>query len=297
MSRAEVSVIVATYRRDKELKQALASLKEQSIAEMEIIVVNDNDDIEWKEKAAEAVKEFKRNSPSISLIYIENENNLGSAQARNVGIKAACGEYITFLDDDDVYLKQKAEQQVRFMRDGGFDYSITDLELIDKNGKTVDIRTRKYIEDTSKEALLNYHLKYHMTGTDTMMFKRDYIMKIGCFAPIDVGDEFYLMQRAIEGGGSFGYLKRCDVRAVVHVGEESLSSGAKKIKGENRLYEYKKRFFENMDGGTIRYIKVRHHAVLAYAYFRDGKYIRAFAQAVCAFFVSPMQCFKIISER
>ena len=69
------------------------------------------------------------------------------------------------------------------------------------------------------------------------MFKKEYLTKIGGFPPINVGDEFYLMHRAINGGGAFGYLPGCQVKAYVQTGEGGLSSGDGKIKGENALYE------------------------------------------------------------
>jgi hypothetical protein len=119
-------------------------------------------------------------------------------------------------------------------------------------------------------------------------------MKIGGFAPIDVGDEFYLMQRAIAGGGSFGYLPRCDIKAYVHTGESGLSSGDGKIEGENALFCYKKAFFEKLPKKDIRYIKMRHYAVIAYAELRRKKYWRFVWNTLRSFLASPIQFFSIL---
>lgn len=112
-----------------------------------------------------------------------NDFNKGSAETRNIGINAANGEYITFLDDDDVYLPDKIKKQVEFMEVGEYDYSITDLILYNENDKEIDKRIRSYIKDMSSLSLMTYHLKYHMTGTDTMMFRKEYLTEIGGFAP------------------------------------------------------------------------------------------------------------------
>jgi len=48
-----------------------------------------------------------------------------------------------------------------------------------------------------------------------MMFCREYLLKIGGFPPIDVGDEFYLMKEAICGGGNFAYIQGCHVMAYI----------------------------------------------------------------------------------
>lgn len=289
----KVSVVIATYKRDEDLIKALNSLATQSYSNIEIILVDDNGNAEWNAKVSATVEQYKKNNPSIELNYIVNTPNQGSARTRNIGIEAATGEYITFLDDDDVYLSDKVKKQVIFMENGGYDYSITDLVLYNEDGKEIDRRIRSYIKDTSVNSLRMYHLKYHMTGTDTMMFKKDYLKQIGGFAPIDVGDEFYLMQRAIEYGGKFGYLPGCEIKAYVHTGEGGLSSGDGKIKGENALYEYKKTFFERIDAGTKRYIRMRHYAVIAFAEIRRKRVFPFMRNAIKSFCCAPVACIKM----
>lgn len=286
-----VSVIVATYRREAPLERALNSLAEQTFSQFEIIVVDDNSTPEWNQKVNNIITSFQCKYPQIELCYIVNEKNRGSAQTRNIGIEEARGTYITFLDDDDIYLPEKINRQVNFMLRGNYDYSVTDLDLYNENDQLIDRRTRSNIQETTQQALLEYHLKHHITGTDTMMFRKEYLVEIGKFAPIDVGDEFYLMHRAIEGNGSFGHLNGSDIKAYVHTGEnDGISSGESKIKGENDLYEYKKKFFEKLDSKSVRYIKMRHYAVLAFAEMRRKKYGAFIKYAAKSFLTSPVAC-------
>lgn len=292
-----VSVVVATYRREGDLGRALESLAAQTYPAVEIVLVDDNSDPEWNGKVSRIVNAFRAGHPAMSLTYIANSENQGSAEARNTGITVAKGAYITFLDDDDIYLPEKIEKQVGFMESGGYDYSITDLILYSENGKEIDRRIRTYISDTSVPSLRRAHLKHHMTGTDTMMFRAEYLKEIGGFAPIDVGDEFYLMQRAIEGGGKFGYLPGCDIKAYVHTGEGGLSSGDQKIAGENALFAYKKTFFPKLTKKDIRYIKMRHYAVIAYAELRRKAFLRFVSNAMRAFLASPLQFIMMIMGR
>lgn len=289
-----VSIIVATYRREEELKNALESLALQTYPNMEIILVDDNGSEEWNHKVSEIVNLFRERHPEIVLECIVNYPNQGSAKTRNIGIHAANGRYVTFLDDDDIYLPEKIRKQVAFMETNQYDYTITDLLLYNEDDKMVDKRIRSYIKETTVEALRMYHLKYHMTGTDTMMFKREYLTQIGGFSPIDVGDEFYLMQKAIEGGGKFGYLPGCEIKAYVHTGEGGLSSGAGKINGENALYAYKKGFFNKLKQKDIRYIKMRHYAVIAYAELRCKKFGKFIWNTIKAFFSSPLDFLTLI---
>ncbi len=291
----EVSVIVATYRREQELKRALDSLKEQQFKSFETIIVDDNADPEFNSKVSAIVGAFKSENPHMAVTLITNPQNMGSAETRNIGINASAGEYITFLDDDDVYLPEKIQKQLVFMKKGGYDYTITDLDLYNEKGVLVRKRMRGFIKDTSYESLFKYHLMYHITGTDAMMFKKDYLKKIEGFAPINVGDEFYLMQRAINQKGKFGYLPGCDIKAYIHTGECGLSSGAGKIIGENNLYEYKKSFFEKLDKKTIRYINMRHFAVLAFAQVRIKKYSDFIINATRSFLCSPIGFMKMLT--
>ena len=294
---AEVSIIVATYRREEVLKRALRSLAEQTYKNIEIILVDDNDNLEWNEKVSKIVEAFQKTNPGVKLKYLENHPNLGSAKARNAGIELATGEYITFLDDDDIYLPNKVKEQVAVMQESNADFSVTDLELYYDDGKLSERRVRTFIKNTDKKSLLRYHLMYHITGTDTMMFKRKYILTIGGFAPIDVGDEFYLMHRAINGQGKFVYLNKCDVKAYVHRGEGGLSSGQQKIDGENQLFNYKKNYFHELDVKSKRYINMRHYAVLAFAGLRKSDYVYAFKNMVLSFLYAPMQCMGLYLNR
>ena len=291
-----VSVIVPTFRRQDHLARALNSLIRQTYKPLEIVIVDDNGNIEWNKKVQSIICQVFRDERH-NMKYICNASNMGSAEARNIAIKSASGEYISFLDDDDEYLPQKIERQLSHMISEQSDYSITDMYLFHENGRLVEKRTRHYIKNYSTKELLKNHLMYHMTGTDTLMFKREYLCQIGCFPTTDVGDEFYLMVRAITGRGRLSYLSECHVNAYVHYGSEGLSSGETKISGENALYNYKKQFFNRLDDSAIQYIKMRHYAVLAYANLRRKNGVSFAKNATIAFLACPIECIRLVSNR
>ena len=287
----KVSVVMATYKRDTALENALVSLTKQTFKNFEVVLVDDNDDAEWTSKVRAIVDKV---SAHIEINYIINEHNMGSAATRNVGIAAAVGQYITFLDDDDEYLPEKIEAQLRGMIYSGADYGITDLYLYNENNELIDKRIRSYIKSTDEKELMRHHLREHMTGTDTFMFKTEYLRKIGGFPGIDVGDEFYLMKEAILGGGKFHYDAHCYIKAYVHSGEnEGLSSGESKIKGENALFEEKKKYFQYLNKEDIRYVTMRHYAVLAFAEMRRKNWKSFAVNAIQAGIASPVGCIKM----
>lgn len=287
-----VSVIIATFRREQSLFNALESLTRQIHKSFEVVVVDDNANSEWNKKVESLLFHFR---DKLQINYIQNQTNQGSAKTRNIGIEASNGEYITFLDDDDIYLPNKIEIQVEQMIKENADFSLMNLSLYNEDESLSEIRKRDYLLTEEGKDLLLCHLKYHMTGTDTMMFKKEYLMSFGGFESIDVGDEFYLMMKAIENKGKFVYCDSCDVKAYVHTGEnEGLSSGQKKIDGENRLFEFKRKYLENLKAKDKRYIKMRHYAVLAFAYKRNHKTIKFFFYGLKSFLISPIQCLKLL---
>lgn len=95
-----VSVVIPTYRRVRELRTAVASALAQTYAEVEVIVVADGPDGEARAAVA-AMGERVR--------YVELAVNSGPAEARNAGMRASRGEWLTFLDDDDTMLPRKVE--------------------------------------------------------------------------------------------------------------------------------------------------------------------------------------------
>ena len=293
----KVSVITATYRRESELKRSLQSLARQTFKAFEIILVDDNALPEWNDRVTAIVKEFKEQFPEVQLNYIQNYPSKGSANARNVGIYASKGDYVTFLDDDDLYAPEKIEKQYEYMTAQGLDYSVTDLDLYYDDETLSEHRTRYYIKKTDQNSLITYHVMHHMACPDTMMFKKEYLWKIGAFPPIDMGDDFYLMERAILNGGKFGYLNRCDVKAYVHYGEVGLSGGQKNIDYQKSLLKYKKKYYHLLDRKSIRFTKMRHHAVLAFTYLRmhqKGGFVR---ESMASFFTDPVACTKLFAKR
>lgn len=280
-----VSIIMPTYNNVETVKNSVLSIINQTYKNWELIIIDDNG------KQSKTHKEIERLIYTLNegrIIYLVNEKNMGSAKSRNKGILSAKGEYITFLDDDDIYLPKKIEKQLTFMLNGNYDYSISNLKLFNDNGKLVRIRKHDYLNGiTNYIELLKLHMMYHLTGTDTFMFKKEYLLNIGMFDEIDMGDEFYLMTKAILGKGKFGYFNDFLVNASIHSSGCGLSAGENKIKWENILYKSKSRYFELFNKNTIRKIKMRHFMVIAFAYLRKKNYYMALKNIIISFINSP----------
>ena len=104
-----VSVVIPTYKRADKLKRAIDSVIGQTYPDLEILVVNDN---EADDEYTERLKKIFADITDSRVRLVMQEKHINGAAARNAGIKASKGEYIAFLDDDDVWAKRKIERQV-----------------------------------------------------------------------------------------------------------------------------------------------------------------------------------------
>ena len=113
----KVSVIIPTYNRALLLKKAIESVLKQTFKDYEIIVVDDG--------STDNTREIVNSCFSPLIKYIYQENN-GRSNARNQALKIAQGQYIAYLDSDDMYLPDKLEKQISILdknRDIGMVYT------------------------------------------------------------------------------------------------------------------------------------------------------------------------------
>lgn len=288
-----VSVIIATYRRENKLFDAINSLVNQSYNKIEIIVVDDNFDKVWNEKVLQILNNF--NDKRIK--YLRNKKNLGSAKARNVGIKYSCGEYVTFLDDDDIYTKFKVERQLNEMIENKADFSITDISIFNANGQLAETRSRDYIIKNDYTSLKKYHMKFHLTGTDSLMFKREYLLGIGLFPDQDTGDEYYLMDAAIEKKGVFVHVPFSDIKAYLNPVEEGLSSSIKRLYGEEQLLDFKRKDFNLINLSDQKFILMRYYIVIAYIYYQQKNHPKTLLFLLKSLLKHPIGFIKTIKKR
>lgn len=102
----EISVIVPTYNYAHFIGDCLDSIFAQTYKDFEVIVIDDGS----TDDTARVLEKYKG---EIRYIYQENK---GLPAARNTGIQAAQGEYLAFLDSDDLWLPEKLDEQIRFLR-------------------------------------------------------------------------------------------------------------------------------------------------------------------------------------
>ncbi len=97
------TVVIPTYNRAKLLKEAIQSVCNQTFTNFEVIVVDDH--------STDNTKVVVNSFQDTRIKYVLNDLSTGGAGTRNAGIFRSCGKWVAFLDDDDVWLKEKLELQ------------------------------------------------------------------------------------------------------------------------------------------------------------------------------------------
>jgi glycosyltransferase involved in cell wall biosynthesis len=161
-----VSIITPLYNAEKYISNTIESVINQEYNNWELIIINDCS----KDKGPEIIKNYQNQDKRIKIINLEK--NSGAAVARNVGIENAKGNFIAFIDSDDIWEKTKLKEQISFMLDNNYNFSYTDYIQIDEKGNELRIiKTPKIL--TYKKQLLYNHI-----GTSTVIYNQKILGKI-----------------------------------------------------------------------------------------------------------------------
>lgn len=277
-----VSVIIPTYKRTSYIDRAVYSVLNQTYRDIEVVIVDDN--LPNSEESEYIKNRFLGIDNRLKIINTGGKK--GGGRARNIGVKNSSGMYLTFLDDDDIYMPQKVEKQLEFMLQTDYEMSIQDVEWYDEKENLVEYRSFSFINSDEQLYILKQHILHHLAPTAIYMMKREAFFRTDGFGETKMGQDWRLMLSCILSGIKIGYMKGSYVHQYLHSGER-ISIGKNKIDGENSLYEIKKSFFYLMDKKEKRYVHFRHYAVLMFACIRGKNYLRAFLYLLITFFVSP----------
>ena len=132
----KISVIMPVYNGEKFLKEAIESILNQTFQNFELIIINDGS----KDSSLDIIKKYENSDNRIKVI---NQENAGVSVSRNNGIKNSIGEYVAFIDCDDLWLPKKLETQLEsFNKDEDLKICGTWGIIIDANNN--DIRKLNY---------------------------------------------------------------------------------------------------------------------------------------------------------
>lgn len=170
----KISIIIPIYNMEQYLEKCLDTVLEQTYSNLEIILINDGS----KDNSGKICDEYKNKDSRIVVIHKENG---GVSEARNVGIQSATGDYIGFIDPDDLVEKNMFEVLLSTAVSNDADLSMCGFKQIDEDNQETDV----YRESEEpriigrKEAQLKYFEGYDKAVIYTVpwnkLYRRDLI--------------------------------------------------------------------------------------------------------------------------
>jgi glycosyltransferase involved in cell wall biosynthesis len=254
----KVSVIIPTYNRASLIAQTLQSVLAQTFHDFEVIVIDDGS----KDNTRDVIAGFK--DPRIRYMYHENA---GVAAARNTGIKASGGEYVSFLDSDDVLQPNALELSVAVLeKNPQTAFSHGNAYIMDEKQRVFGLRNRtekdSYIIDGKEEIRKALRRGNHIT-TSTVLARRQNLEKAGLFdTSFTSGSEDFDLWVRLAGTGDVAYIAAPLIIYRMH---------ARSISGTQKMTELEK-------NNSIIYEKIFSDPVLG-AYFaseRDNSYLKLY---------------------
>ncbi|MDN6268745.1 glycosyltransferase family 2 protein [Tetragenococcus halophilus] len=124
-----ISIIMPAYNSEKYIAESILSVIAQQYLNWELIVIDDSS----LDNTVNIVREFADKDSRIKLFI--NKNNFGVAKARNKGIDVSSGEWLAFLDSDDIWQKEKLSKQFEVIVKETAGFVFTGVEYINEEGK------------------------------------------------------------------------------------------------------------------------------------------------------------------
>lgn len=172
MNKDLISIVIPVYNAEKYIDETIKSIIDQTYQNWELLLVDDCS----KDKSKEIISKYTKIDHRIR--YYLQEKNGGPALARNRGIAEAKGEFICFLDADDLWVKDKLEIQYKFMKDNKYAFSFTGYEFA--NGEGIPNGKRVIVPEkiSYKQALKNTTI-----STCGVMFNMNILTKEDIYMP------------------------------------------------------------------------------------------------------------------
>ncbi len=210
-----VSVILPVYNGERYLSQALEGIFSQSFRDFEIIAVDDG-----STDGSRQILEARRDQ-----IVILSQSNGGPGKARNLGVKHSAGDYLAFLDQDDVWYSHKLETQLEAFGahpEAGLVFS--NVDLVDEEGRLLERRWLDRI-DESNSFVGTFLSGHHSPSPSTVLVKRKLVEEAGLFDEDLIGIDDVALWFRVQRLAALFYLDESLVRRRVHPSNLSWQRG------------------------------------------------------------------------
>lgn len=245
---ARVSVITPAYNAEEFLEETVRSVLQQTFSDWEMIIVDDCS----SDNTFVIAQQFAKQDARIRVF--RNDKNSGVAATRNKALDLAVGDYIAFLDSDDLWLPQKLEKQVAFMDTNHYALTYTNYQKFNSaTGERANKVLRAPAEMTEKKIFGDTSI-----GCLTVMVNRK---EVGVFhMPLLKHTEDNITWQEILARGYTAY-RLDEVLSLYREGNDSLTSG-KRNAAKQQWQTYRNYYHYSVFRSLYYFIQYAYHAVV-----------------------------------
>lgn len=207
-----VSIVMPSYNSATYIAETITSVRAQTYGDWELLVVDDCS----QDDTVKVVKAMAAEDDRIQVFV--NERNLGAACSRNKALREAKGDWVAFLDSDDLWAPEKLKEQLAFMVANDYDFTFTDYRIVGVDGKM-----SPYVFTSPDVVRRRDLLRYCFFSTITVMYRRDAVGLIQ-IADLKKNNDYAMWLQASTRVDCFRYPKPLSVYCRR---EGSISSGSK----------------------------------------------------------------------
>ena len=158
-----VSIVTPVYKAERFIGDTIQSVQSQTYQQWELLLVDDCS----PDRSADIIRPLAAADPRIR--YVRLDQNSGAAVARNKALEMARGEYLAFLDADDIWVNDKLERQLRFMAAKQADFVYTAIFPLDEEGYPM----RKRPKPVPEKVDYRYLLRHTVIATSSVLLRRE----------------------------------------------------------------------------------------------------------------------------
>lgn len=218
-----ISIIVPVYNVEKYVIETVRSVEAQTYSEWELLLVEDCS----TDGTMERLQAYVRERADSRIRILPQPSNMGAARARNRGLAEARGRYVAYLDADDLWLPEKLERELAFMREKGAAFAFTGYEFANERGQGTGKVVRVPATLSYRQALSNTTI-----FTTTVMFDTEKIDRALLEMPVIKSEDTALWWKVLRSGYTAYGLDENLVR--YRRGEKTLSSN--KLEAVRRIW-------------------------------------------------------------
>jgi glycosyltransferase involved in cell wall biosynthesis len=139
----KISIIIPCYNSEKYIQEVFSNLNAQTFSNYEVIFVDDGS----TDKTNKLISKYKKNDKRAKLITLASNN--GAGYARNIGLKKAKGDYVIFLDSDDIYFPDLLKESYNAAIKSNADITLFKTIYYDENSKKYSNKDIDYLWDSN----------------------------------------------------------------------------------------------------------------------------------------------------